>query len=286
MKVSGFTFLRNAVANGFPFEESITSILPIVDEFICVVGDGDDDTLERVYAIESPKIRVIQSQWNESMHDRGFVYGQQKMLAQYNCSGDWAFYLEGDEVLHEDDMFHIRKTMEDNLSNLEVEALYFDFFHFYGTPKQIGISGYRKAPRIIRNSIRSIAPDGLFWIVMEKNKRGRYPKAKHANGRIYHYGHCRSVEKMNKKLMQVGKYWGASHEAFQGYGSIDVAELRPFDGDHPKVMEHWLKTEAERVFQPDPSYKLSRRDYRNRIRFWLEDRLDLEFSKKHYTAIK
>ena len=39
MKVSGFTFLRNAVANGFPFEESITSILPIVDEFICVVGD-------------------------------------------------------------------------------------------------------------------------------------------------------------------------------------------------------------------------------------------------------
>ena len=129
MKVSGFTFLRNAVANGFPFEESITSILPIVDEFICVVGDGDDDTLERVYAIESPKIMVIQSQWNESMRDRGFVYGQQKMLAQYNCSGDWAFYLEGDEVLHEDDMFHIRKTMEDNLSNLEVEALYFDFFH-------------------------------------------------------------------------------------------------------------------------------------------------------------
>ena len=78
MKVSGFTFLRNAVANGFPFEESITSILPIVDEFICVVGDGDDDTLDRVYAIESSKIRVIQSQWNESMRDRGFVYGQQK----------------------------------------------------------------------------------------------------------------------------------------------------------------------------------------------------------------
>ena len=48
MKVSGFTFLRNAVLNGYPFEESIRSILPIVDEFICVIGQGDDNTLDRV----------------------------------------------------------------------------------------------------------------------------------------------------------------------------------------------------------------------------------------------
>ena len=26
------------------------------------------------------------------MQERGFVYGQQKMIAQYNCTGDWAFY--------------------------------------------------------------------------------------------------------------------------------------------------------------------------------------------------
>ena len=112
MRVSGFTFLRNAVINGYPFEESIRSILPIVDEFICVIGEGVDDTRGRVVAIGDPKIRVIDSQWNESMQDRGFVYGQQKMIAQFNCTGDWAFYLEGDEVLHESEVMSIRDTME------------------------------------------------------------------------------------------------------------------------------------------------------------------------------
>ena len=282
MKVSAFTFLRNAVINGYPFVESIRSILPIVDEFVCVIGEGDDDTLEQVIAIADPKIRVIESQWNESMQDRGFVYGQQKMIAQYNCTGDWAFYLEGDEVLHERDLHSIRATMEANLNDGRVEALYFKFFHFYGTPYQVGIAGYRKAPRIIKNSIRSIAPDGLFWVVMDENKKGRYPRAKYAGGNIYHYGHCRNVSKMAKKLKQVGKYWGSSHAGFDGYGQIDVDELRPFDGSHPRVMERWLEFEAERSFKQNPGYRLSRRDYRNRVRFWIEDTFGIEISKKHY----
>lgn len=285
MKVSGFTFLRNAVINGYPFEESIKSIIPIVDEFICVVGESQDETRERVVAIGNPKIRIIDSQWNESMHDRGFVYGQQKMIGHYNCTGDWAFYLEGDEVLHEAEIDQIRQTMQDNLSDSEVEALYFDFFHFYGTPEQVGIAGYRRAPRIIRNSIRSISPDGLFWVVMDRNKTGRYPKAKHAGGNIYHYGHCRSASKMSEKLKQVGKYWGSSHGEFHGYGNIDLAELRTFSGTHPQVMKEWIKSEAERVFCQNPEYKLSRRDRRNRLRFWVEEKLGIEISKKHYREL-
>ena len=285
MRVSGFTFLRNAVLNGYPFEESIRSILPIVDEFICVIGAGEDDTRERVIAIADSKIKVVDSVWNETMRDRGFVYGQQKMIAQFNCSGDWAFYLEGDEVLHEAETDQIRKAMENNLSDPEVEALYFDFFHFYGTPDQIGIAGYRRAPRIIRNSIRTIAPDGLFWVVMDENKRGRYPKAKYAGGNIYHYGHCRSVAKMSEKLRQIGKYWSDSHDDFVGYGDIDTAELRPFKGTHPQIMCGWINTEAERSFEQNTTYQLSKRDRRNRIRFWLEDTLDIEISKKHFRRL-
>lgn len=285
MKVSGFTFLRNAVINGYPFVESILSILPIVDEFVCVVGAGSDDTRERILTIEDPKIRVIDSRWNENMQDRGFVYGQQKMIAQYNCTGDWAFYLEGDEVLHESELNSIRAAMEDNLDDVEVEALYFNFFHFYGTPHQVGIAGYRRAPRIIRNTIRSIAPDGLFWVVMDENKKGRYPKAKHAGGNIYHYGHCRSVSKMAEKLKQVGRYWGSKHEDFRGYGSIDICELRPFIGSHPAVLKDWLAREAETEFSQDPDYQVKSRDRRNRIRFWIEDTFGVELSKKHYQSL-
>lgn len=285
MKISGFTFLRNAEMNGYPFVESIRSLLPIVDEYIVVIGESSDQTRNIVDSIGDPKIRIIDSNWNESMHDRGFVYGQQKMIGQYNCSGDWAFYLEGDEVLHEAELDDIYDAMESHLTDADVEALYFDFLHFYGTPYQFGVAGYRQAPRIIRNNIRSIAPDGLFWVVLDENKKGRYPKAKSAKGHIYHYGHCRSVVKMSAKLKQVGKYWGASHHSFKGYGSIDFAELRPFLGSHPEVVKRWLQNEAELHFEIDPNYRLTRRDRRNRIRFWIEDLFGTEISKKHFKAL-
>lgn len=285
MKVSGFTFLRNARINGYPFLESIRSVLPLVDEFICVIGKGQDDTRESVRALQDSKIRIIDTTWNESMQDRGFVYGQQKMIAQFNCTGDWAFYIEGDEIVHEDDIRGIHESMERNLNDLEVEALYFDFLHFYGTPHQIGIAGYRKAPRIIRNTIRTIAPDGLFWVVLDQNKRARYPRAKRAGGTIYHYGHCRSVTKMNEKLRQVGKYWGSKHDTFEGYGNIDLAEIRTFSGKHPAVMKEWIDHEAEKVFKQINGYILSKRDIRNRIRFWIETKLNVEISKKHFTRL-
>ena len=85
--------------------------------------------------------------------------------------------------------------------------------------------------------------------------------------------------------MQVGKYWGDSHSVFKDYGSIDLAELRPFKGSHPAVMSDWLSNEAESIFTQNPNYVLSRRDKRNRLRFWLEDKLSLEISKKHYRAL-
>ena len=130
MKVSAFTFIKNGQILGYPFLQSIQSVLPIVDEFIVNVGESEDDTLKLIKSIPSPKIRIIQSKWNDSMQDRGYVYGQQKMIAQYNCIGDWAFYIEGDEVYHENELEQIRESMKINLNNLNVEALVFDFIIF------------------------------------------------------------------------------------------------------------------------------------------------------------
>ena len=98
MKVSAFTFIKNGQILGYPFLQSIQSILTIVDEFVINVGESEDDTLLLIQSLVSPKIRIIKSHWNDSMQDRGYVYGQQKMIAQFNCTGDWAFYIEGDEV--------------------------------------------------------------------------------------------------------------------------------------------------------------------------------------------
>lgn len=286
MKISAFTFLRNAVINGFPFEESIRSILPLCDEYIAVIGRSDDDTLARVQAIGDPKIRIVETVWNENMQDRGFIYGQQKMIGMFHCTGDWAFYLEGDEVLHADELPIFRNKMEQYLDDAEVEAFYFDFHHFYGVPSQVGIAGYRRAPRIIRNTIRAIAPGGLYFVVMDKNKTGRYPKARHAGGHIFHYGHVRAIEKMNQKITNVSKYWGSEPSLMSSYGNIDVAELRPFEGEHPEIMKTWLANDAEQTFCQTSGYTLSRRDQRNRLKFKLEDMFGIELSKKHYIDLE
>ncbi len=287
MKISCFTFIRNGTLLGYPFIESIVSALPLCDEFVIAVGDSEDDTLERIQALQSDKIVIIQTHWNESMQDRGFVYAQQKMIAHYNCTGDWAFYLEGDEVLHEQDLPKVRLAMEQSFHNPEVEALAFDYYHFFGSPKWLAISPawYRQECRIIRNTIRVWAPDGLYFVVMTKNKQGRHPKAKLVNAPIYHYGHVRSIAAMGEKNKRVGKYWQHDHPLFNGY-QIDPQALSPFTGQHPANMAAWLSNEAEQDFSPDLSYQPTRREIKHRWAMKLERLLGVELSKKHFTLVK
>ncbi len=48
MKVSGFTFVRNAIKYDYPVVEAIKSILPICDEVVVAVGNSEDETLELI----------------------------------------------------------------------------------------------------------------------------------------------------------------------------------------------------------------------------------------------
>lgn len=283
MRISLFTFIRNGTLLGYPYVESICSALPLCDEFVIAVGDSEDDTLARIKAINSEKIVVIPTFWNEKMQDRGFVYAQQKMIAQYNCSGDWAFYLEGDEVLHEDDLPKIRAAMEQHLNNPMVEALAFDYFHFFGSPEWLATSPawYRQECRIIRNTIRTFAPDGLYWVVMNKNSRGRYPKAALVGVPIYHYGHVRSISAMQAKNQRVGKYWGHDHPLFNGY-QIDPYAVCLFSGKHPEIVADWLANEAEKIFTPEAYYQPNKRELKHRWVMKLEKLFGVEWSKKHF----
>jgi hypothetical protein len=284
--ISGFTFIRNGAQLGFPFEESIRSLLPLVDEFVIAVGAGSDDTLARIRLIGDAKIRVIETLWNERMAERGFVYAQQKMIAQYACTGDWAFYLEGDEVLHEQDLPRIRASVDRHHVNPQVEALVFDYLHFYGSPQWLAVSPawYRRECRLIRNTIRTYAPDGQFWVVMDKHKRGRNPQAALAGAPIYHYGHVRRLDYMQQKMNQVSRYWSGAAPKVD-YSKIDPQSLAPFDGTHPAVMAQWLANEAELSFTPSADHVLTRREKKHRWAMKLEKTFGWDLSHKHYKLV-
>jgi len=290
MKVSGFTFLRNGMMLNYPFVQSIKSVLPIVDEFVVALGPCEDRTGEMLRSIGDPKIRIIDTTWNEKMRSdvsiQGFVYGQQKSIALFNCTGDWAFYLEGDEVIHEDDLPKIRGAMEKHLDNDHVEALVFDYIHFYGNPNTYAWSPawYRTAPRILKNTIPAWAPKGLFFIVLEDQKRGRYPKAARSGGRIFHYGWARGESKIQANKDQIEKYWGKESKKIDT-AEIDPRILRPFTGTHPAVMSDWLP-EDKSVFEANPEHVLTKREKKHRWMIKLENLFGLELSKKHYTPVR
>ena len=285
MKVSAFTFIKNGEILGYPFLQSIQSILPIVDEFVINVGESEDDTLALVKSIANSKIRIIESKWNETMQDRGYVYGQQKMIAHYNCTGDWAFYVEGDEVYHENELEKIRQSMKFHLNDPKVEALVFDYYHFYGNANSyLNSPGwYRSEARIIKNSVRSYSPDGLFWLVLDSNKKGRYPRAKHTGAHCYHYGWVRSEEQMNLKSKKVKKYWGENHKKID-YTQMDQSIIKEFQGTHPEVVIGWLP-KSSGLYKVDPSYVPTNKEKKHRMMNKLEKVFSLELSKKHYKLV-
>ena len=291
MKVSGFTFLRNGQKLGYPFVESIRSVLPIVDEFVVALGPCDDDTERMLREIGDPKIRIIPTQWNERVKNdysiKGFIYGQQKSIALFNCTGDWAFYLEGDELIHESDLAKIRAAMEKHLDDPRIEALAFDYLHFYGNANTIAWSPrwYRSEVRILRNTIPAWGPKGLFFVVLDSSLRGHYPRAAHTGATIYHYGWVRSEAQMNLKSAAVEKFWRNQAKAEAKYSQIDAATLKPFTGTHPQAIQTWLP-KAEGLFKADPNYRLSKRDKKHRFMLKLEQWFGFRFNKKHYRRVR
>ena len=100
MIVSGFTFVRNAVLYDYPVVESITSMLPLCDEVVVCLGNSTDTTEALVRSIDSPKIKIINSVWDESLRKGGRVLAIEtnKALQAIRPDADWALYLQADEV--------------------------------------------------------------------------------------------------------------------------------------------------------------------------------------------
>ena len=246
MKISGFTFVRYAVKFDYPVVESITSILPIVDEFIVSVGNCDDGTLQLIESIKSPKIKIIHSVWDESLREGGRVLAVEtdKALAAIDPAADWAFYLQADEAVHEKDLDKIVKAAEKYLDNKEVEGFLFKYVHFYGTYDYVGDSHrwYANEIRVIRNNGNIVSyQDAQGFRTKQNNKL----KVKVIDANIYHYGWVRHPHKQLEKYDNFHSFWGGqSHylaeplseqEKFDFFAHIDSVDI--FKNTHPEVMQ-------------------------------------------------
>ena len=131
MKVSGFTFIRNAIHFDFPVKEAIQSILPLCDEIVVAVGKSDDATLEYIQTIDPSKIKIFETVWDDSLREGGQVLAVEtdKALSQIDKDSDWAFYIQGDEVIHEKYHETILDGMQKWKDDDRVDGLLFHYLH-------------------------------------------------------------------------------------------------------------------------------------------------------------
>ena len=244
MKISGFTFVRNAIKFDYPVVEAITSILPICDEVIVAVGNSEDATLALIQSIDSPKIKIIETVWDDSLRKGGQVLAVEtdKALAAVSSDADWCFYIQGDEVVHEKYLPIIKQAMEDNLNRPQVEGLLFNYTHFYGSYRYVGNAHrwYRREIRVIRNTGKVHSyKDAQGFRTLDNQKL----KVKLIDAYIYHYGWVKPPEIQREKMKSSINFWGEGQdvdkikEVLEEFDYSEIDSLTLFDGIHPKVMQ-------------------------------------------------
>jgi hypothetical protein len=247
MKVSGFTFVRNGVKYDYPFLESINSLLPICDEIVVAVGQSEDDTLERIKLLNSSKIKILDTKWDESIRKGGTILSQQTNLALDQVVGDWGIYLQADEVLHEKDYQSINEAMSRYKDAKEVEGILFNYKHFYGGYNYVGNSRqwYRHEIRIVRPNIgiRSWGDAQGFRI------NGKKLHVKLIDAEIYHYGWVKQPEIQQLKQKTFSKFWHSDEWINQHVGTIieynynKGGKLTRYEGTHPSIMEERIRSQ-------------------------------------------
>ncbi len=291
MKVTGFTIVRNGVKFDYPFIESIKSVLPLCDEMVVSVGNSEDATLAMVENIGSPKIKIVETVWDDSLREGGRVLAVEtdKAKAYISKDTDWCIYNQADEVLHEQNYPAIKQAMVDNLNNRKVDGLLFDHLNLYGSFDYVADSrkwDYKQI-RIIRNdpAIHSFR-DAISFM-----KNGKKLRVKKIDATVYHYGWVRQPKAMQEKIEAFNKMWHDDDWIEKNLPKADefdysnIDSLSHFTGTHPAVMHQRIaRMNWQFSFDPTKGIKLS-----PRLRFlnWLEKKYGIEIGKfKTYTIIK
>lgn len=261
MKISGFTFTRNVSKLYYPIRESVLSILPICDEFVVALGKGDEDdnTRELLNSINSPKIKIIDTEWDTQAFPNGMENAHQTDIAMEHCSGDWLFYLQADEVVHEKYLPIIKSRCEELLDNEKVEGLLFNYRHFFGDyDHYINHHGwYQQEIRMVRNrpDIHSFESAQSFRRIPNfdgksyRRQEGTHKlKVATVDAFIYHYGWVRPPQYMQSKKKALDSIHKGDKKAEELYKEREeefdygpLKNLPKFKGTHPNVMKEKMK---------------------------------------------
>jgi len=289
MKVTGFTFIRNAIKYDYPVVEAIRSILPVCDDFVVAVGNSEDSTLELISRIDPLKVRIIETVWDDTLREGGRVLALEtdKAYRAITSDTDWAFYIQGDEVVHEKYLDPIHQSMLKWKDHHEVDGLLLDYLHFYGSYDYTGSSSkwYRHEIRVIRKSENIWSYRDAQGFRKEDNRKLR---VKPADACMYHYGWVKEPAAMQRKQEYFHTLWHpdswveknvAKADEFD-YSGIDAVER--FRGTHPSVM---LGRIERKNWKFDFDIAFSRLSLKDRFKSGLRKYAGIELGYKNFVKI-
>ena len=258
--VTGLTVVRNGTRLRYPFLEAIRSVLPICDEYLVVVGDGEDDTLERAeeLAAAEPRVRVIRTEWSAKVNPRKCVLAQQTNLGLHQARGTWCVALQANEVLHERDLPRLRALMEKHADDTQVEALLFERLTFLADYRHVIRTyphRYKWTARIVKPhiGIHSIRDAMSFAVFPGWSTSGRYPRAIDTGVDLFRYGMVMDPEDFERKQREADHRAGDARSgsfAFSLFGHVPLGHVARYEGEHPQVMAELVAATPER-FAPD-----------------------------------
>ncbi|MFK7969996.1 MAG: glycosyltransferase family 2 protein [Bacteroidia bacterium] len=287
MKVSGFTFIRNAIKYDYPIVEAIRSILPICDEVVVAVGASDDDTLSLIESIDPDKVKIVQTTWDDSLREGGSVLAIEtdKAFAHISKDADWAFYIQGDEVIPEQSLDVIFSKMKTYKDTDDVDGLLFRYLHFYGSYDYVGTSSnwYHHEIRVVKNDSAIYSyKDAQGFRKGDNEKLSVVP----IEAWVYHYGWVKEPKAMQEKQKSFNKFWHddawmekhiADVEAYDY--SEGMQTLKRFHGKHPAVMQERI---ARKNWNFDSDLSFSKMSFKDRVKSFFREKIGIELGYKNY----
>lgn len=292
MKVTGFTFIKNAISNDYPVAEAIRSVLPLCDEFIVALGNSTDDTAELIKSISPDKIKIINTVWDDSLQKGGQVFAEEtnKAIKAISPDTDWMIYIQGDECIHEKYLDVIEQEMKDNLEDQQIEGLLLKYIHFYGSYDYYAASRrwYRREIRILKNlpGIHSYKDAQGFRI------NGRKLKVKLIDAYIYHYGWVKTPKALQGKVRNFNQFYQTKDWVEQNFPVQETFDMRNadrllrFEGTHPKVIQDRISA-TNWTFDEDLTKKTPKMNLKRRILQKIEDLTGIRlFEYRNYKIVR
>lgn len=248
-KLGGTMILHNAIKYDYCLEAALESLCSACDHVVVLDCESTDTTPDVLKAMKQryPHLMIYPHSW-------AVVSDNKRLSFLTNCARDrlpvdcdWHFNLQADEVLHEDSIRSIRRSIKAAEDGMR-DGLIVRRINFWGSFNKQFPDGYSAPP--VSNFVCRIARRGRDSVGDAESMQSLRP-LKCPDIHLFHYGFVRDPKIMLDKIISMQTWFGfgvdkkAIHQKettgkFNPADWHDPAKLQDFMGSHPAAAAKWI----------------------------------------------